>query len=135
MISPLTIDAPLSADLEQLGLEFFAEFYGGLVRRHPGNLEALSELAQVFTMLGRNNEGLAIDEQLVRALPESPLVRYNLACSLSLVGRSLEALDALERSIALGYDDIEHMLVDEDLLSLHKEVRFQRLLKRLSRPD
>lgn len=135
MISEITIDAPLGAELEQLGLEFYAEFWGGLVRRHPENLEALSELAQVYTMLGRHEEGLAIDERLVRALPDSHLVRYNLACSLALVGRSLEALDALERAVALGYDDLDHMLIDEDLMGLHSEVRFQRLVKRLSPSD
>jgi Flp pilus assembly protein TadD len=135
MITPITIDAPLGAELERLGLEFLADFYGGLVGRHPENLEALSELAQVFTTLGRHTEGLAIDEELARALPESPIVRYNLACSLCLVGRSLEALDALERAVSLGYDDAEHLTLDEDLLALHKEVRFKRLLKKLSPLD
>ena len=135
MISPITIDAPLGAELERLGIEFLADFFGGIVARHPGNLEALSELAQAFTLLGRHEEGLAVDEQLVRALPDSPIVRYNLACSLCLVGRGLEALDALERAVSLGYADVEHLLLDQDLASLHKEVRFQRVLKRLSPPD
>lgn len=131
MILPLTIDEPLGAELHTLGLGFLAEFFQGVVQRHPDNLEALSELAQVLTSLGRHAEGLLIDERLVRALPDSAIVRYNFACSLALTGRPLEALDALERAISLGYDDPEHLVADEDLVGLRKELRFQRLVKRL----
>lgn len=135
MVTPLNLSKPLKAELDRLGTEFLADFFGGIVARHPGDLEALSELAQVYTVLGRHQEGLAIDEELVRALPESSIVQYNFACSLCLVGRSIEALDALERSVALGYDDAEHLEQDEDLAPLRQEMRFQRVLEKLSQLD
>ncbi len=87
------IDHPLSSRLERLSLEFQAAFLGAESRRHPENLEALSELAHVLTRLGRYAEGLEADERLARAMPENALVQYNLACSLCLSGRHLEALD------------------------------------------
>jgi len=131
MIQPLTIDESLGAEFHSLGLEFLVDFLQGVVSRHPDNLATLSELAQLLTELGRHEEGLVVDERLVRALPESSIVRYNLACSLALMGRPLEALDALERATSLGYDDPEHLVADEDLVCLRKELRFQRLVKRL----
>ncbi len=131
MASPITIDAPLSAELHSLGLEFLADFFKGVVDRQPDNLEALSELAQVLTTLGRHAEGLVIDESLARAIPDSPIVRYNLACSLCLTGRALEALDELERAVFLGYNDHKHLLADEDLACLRKELRFKRIVERL----
>ena len=60
------------------------------------------------------------------------MVRYNLACSLCLNGRLLEALDTLEEAAQLGYDDAAHMLLDEDLAALRKEQRFQRLAHRIA---
>jgi len=122
----------LAGELERIGLEFQADFFAGVVERFPENLEALGELALHLTLLGRVEEGLAIDERLVRAAPEDPMVRYNLACSLCLNGRLLEALDTLEEAAQLGYDDAAHMLLDEDLAALRKEQRFQRLAHRIA---
>lgn len=125
------IDQSLSARLERLGHEFQAEFLGAAVRRSPGNLVALSELAHVLTRLGRHAEGLEADERLARALPEDPLVHYNLACSLCLAGRQLEALDTLDLAVELGYDDPAHLAEDEDLAALRGTPRFAALLRRL----
>lgn len=131
MPQEITIDQPLAARLERLGLEFQAGFLGAELVRHPENLEALSDLAHLLTLLGRHAEGLEADERLAKALPDNPLVHFNHACSLCLSGRLLEALDTLEHSIELGYDDPDHMAEDEDLLPLRAEPRFQRLLHKL----
>ena len=125
------IDHPLAARLDRLGLEFQASFLGAEVQRHPENLEALADLAHALTRLGRHAEGLEADERLTRAMPDNPLVQYNLACSLCLSGRFLEALDTLELAASLGYDDPGHMAEDEDLAALRAEPRFERLLRRL----
>lgn len=122
----------LAAELKVIGTEFQADFYAGVVERFPDNLEALGELAMNLTLLGRVDEGLEIDERLVKALPDDPMVRYNLACSLCLNGRPLEALDTLEEAAQLGYDDAAHMLLDEDLAALRKDQRFQRLAHRIA---
>ena len=67
--------------------------------------------------------------------PNDPTAHYNLGCSLALVGRVEEALDALEQAEDLGYDDAEHLLADEDLASLRGESRFRSLAERLSRHE
>ena len=130
--SPIPCHPRLAAELKRIGIEFSADFFAGVVERYPQNLDALGELALNLTQLGRYEEGLDVDERLVRAMPEDPLVRYNLACSLCLNGSGLEALDALEAAAELGYDDAAHMLLDEDLKVLRKEQRFQRLAHRIA---
>ena len=126
---------PLSStvldQLDRLGQEFLAGFYGRRVDRHPHDVEALVELGNLLTQLGRLEEGLVVDERLVALAPEDPTVRYNLACSLALLGKTELALSALERAHELGYDDPTHMLADADLASLRSEARFQRLVERL----
>jgi Flp pilus assembly protein TadD len=129
--APLGIDRRLRGELDRLGQEFLADILGREVERHPRNLSALADLAHVLTRLGRLEDGLAIDRRLVRLEPDNPTVHYNLACSLALLGRKEEALDALEAAVANGYDDVEHLLADEDLALLREERRFRGLAQKL----
>lgn len=117
--------------LDALGLEFLAGILEVELARHPENLAALIELGHVYTRAKRFESGLAVDQELARRAPEDPTVRYNLACSLALLGRSQEALDELERAIGLGYEDPEHLLADEDLASLRGEERFREIVRTL----
>jgi tetratricopeptide (TPR) repeat protein len=119
------------ARLEHAGREFLADILARETLRHPENAAALAELAHVLTRLGRLEEGLRADQALLRLVPDDPTVHYNLACSLALLERPDQALDALERAIDLGYDDPEHLLADEDLAGLRAERRFRELLRRL----
>jgi Flp pilus assembly protein TadD len=130
-----SLSPELEERLDRLGLEFVAEFLGRAVERHPDNVEALAELANLLTRLGRLEEGLAADERLVRLAPADPTAHYNLACSLALLSRAEAALDALERAVALGYRDARHLLDDEDLASLRATPRFHALVASLRAPE
>lgn len=129
---PLATDPALAGRLERLGLEFQTRFHEIALRHHGEDPELLAELGHALTRLGRYSEGLAVDHRLVARVPDNPTVHYNLACSLCLCGQRAEALDALERSVELGYDDGEHLLADDDLAALRDEPRFRDLLERLS---
>ncbi len=113
------------------GLEFEARFFDTVVRRCPENAEALAELGQALTRLERFEEGLEVDRQLVRLVPENEIAHYNLACSLTLCGQLDASMDALEAAIDLGYEDVDHLLTDEDLRALREEPRFRELVARL----
>jgi Flp pilus assembly protein TadD len=115
------------------GLEFQARFFGVVAQRYPRDPEALSELGHALTRLQRYEEGLAVDRQLVRMVPENETAHYNLACSLALCGRTDEALDTLAEAMRLGYDDLGHLLTDDDLTSLREEPRFRELTARIRR--
>lgn len=129
--SPLHLSPELEERLDLTGQEFLVDYLRLGSDRNPDNLVALAELAEVLTKLGRIEEGLDADLRLAALAPDDPMVLYNLACSLCLVGRLGESLDALERSVDLGYDDLAHMLQDEDLMGLNEEQRFQALAKRM----
>lgn len=127
----LGIDRQLREALDAVGREFLADILTRETERHPDNVAALADLAHVLTRLGRLEEGLLVDRRLVRLDPENPTAHYNLACSLALLGRAQEALDALYRAADNGYDDLEHLLEDPDLVGLRDEPRFRALSRRL----
>ena len=64
--------------------------------------------------------------------PADPIVFYNLACSYSLVGNIDSALQAIKKSLILGYADFSHLLEDPDLSNLRKHVGFEQLLERIA---
>jgi Flp pilus assembly protein TadD len=53
---------------------------------------------------------------------------YNKACARALDGKSNDALDLLEQSIAAGSVDVDHLRTDPDLVSLHADKRFDGLV-------
>jgi tetratricopeptide (TPR) repeat protein len=84
----------------------------------------------------------AIEEfrRVLEAQPANEIALYNLACAYALKfardgDQKLRetALDYLEASVAKGFDDVEHMLKDEDLASLRDEDRFKAIADGLRR--
>ncbi|MFZ4397854.1 MAG: tetratricopeptide repeat protein [Kiritimatiellia bacterium] len=63
-------------------------------------------------------------------LPENPVWRYNLACTLALQNQPAEALQALDEAISLGFRDEAMIAADEDLARLRQLPTFQGLLAR-----
>lgn len=95
----------------------------------PRHVDALKVLGNAYTAAKRYVDGLKIDKQLVEILPEDGTVHYNLACSYALLGLKDQAFEALKRALSLGYDDLEHLLQDEDLVGLRGDPRFKELLE------
>ncbi len=106
-------------------------FLEGVLRRCPGHLPTMEALGDLYTKLGRIDEGLVIDESLTRADPRNPTYAYNLACSLALTGQKEQAIAALNRAVHLGYDDLEWLLKDDDLDSIRKHPHFVLILVQL----
>lgn len=117
------------ADLVELG------FIEALVERLPEDAEVLKSLGDLYTRVGRYEDGLAIDQRMVKLCPEDPLVWYNFACSQALLNRRAPALKAIKRAIELGYDDAEWMRSDADLRSLRDERGFKKLLEKIAGED
>jgi hypothetical protein len=128
---PFVLAPETRSEIDRLGQEFLAGFYAAALERRPRSLELLAELAHAYAGLGRIAESLELDKALVAELPESPLARYNLACSLALSGAADDACSELERAIELGYRDVDHLLADDDLVALRGRTRFEELVQRL----
>jgi predicted Zn-dependent protease len=106
----------------------FLEAVRSRLPEHPAVIESLGCL---YTEMGRYQEGLRADRDMVRLQPHSELAWYNLACSLSLTGQADDAFAALAKAIALGYDDAEWMQSDDDFAPIRSDPRFARLLAQL----
>lgn len=123
------IDAP---GVDSLEFEALIPLYEQALASDAGDIVALAWLAHAYTAVGRHEDGLALDLRLTVLLPEDPTARYNLGCSYALLGRTEEALAALDEAVDAGYRDSAHMLADQDLASLRDLTRFKQILDRLA---
>jgi hypothetical protein len=115
-----------------LELAFDIEFFEGVQRRAPDYVQVLEILGSLYTRVGRIDDGLRIDQQLVKLRPDCPTAHYNLACSLCLKGRLSDSLRSLRRAALRGYRDVNWMLKDSDLQSLYKHPAFKALVAALT---
>lgn len=123
---PESVIAPLR---DRSQLEFDTEFYARVLDRHPDYIDVLRCQGELLTRQGQYQQGLEMDLRLVALLPDDEVALYNLACSLSLVGRLQESIETLRRAIECGYDDLEYFLLDSDLDNLRDEPEFLQLLE------
>ncbi len=107
-------------------------FFEALMVRMPQDAEILKAVADIYTRVGRYEDGLVVDQRLSSLCGDDPMVWYNLACSQALLRMSLPAMESLKRAVELGYDDAEWMKKDEDLRSLREERGFKTLLNKLT---
>jgi non-specific serine/threonine protein kinase len=98
----------------------------------PENARARMLLAGCYADLG--DVQLALEE-LEKALAYSPndaSLLMNAACTYGLLGRKVEALATLKKSVENGYRHADTILRDPDLASLHGEPEFEAIIKSLS---
>ena len=124
-------DSAARAAAEERARRIEVEFLEGVRARLPAHSAVVESLGCLYTEMGRYQDGLRADREMVQMEPDSPNAWYNLACSLSLTGQPDDAFAALEKAIALGYDDAEWMQDDDDFEPIKKDPRFARILAQL----
>ena len=112
-------------------LEFQMVFYEGILRQRPDFIDVLIVLGEIYTKKRLYEKGLKVDKKLSKLRPQSPIIHYNLACSFSLVGDTLNSFKAIKRAILLGYDDFIFMDSDPDLSNLRRDDRFTTFVKKI----
>ncbi len=117
----------------QEDLDFEISFYEDILNEKPDHVDALIALGDVYSKRGRHKEGLKIDQILAKLKPDDPVVHYNLACSYSLLKKSLLCLEALGKAIHLGYRDFTFMEEDPDLEFIRKNPYYRELLSRYTK--
>jgi tetratricopeptide (TPR) repeat protein len=110
------------------------DFLERVMARLPHDVDVLEALGDLYTRVGRYEDGLEVDRKLASLEPDDMTIWYNLACSLALLKRRDSALQALKRAVELGYTDHEWMRRDRDLDSLREDREFVSLLKKLTHP-
>ncbi|MBT5305389.1 MAG: hypothetical protein HN862_04020 [Candidatus Scalindua sp.] len=113
--------------------EFTIWFMEGVLEKYPTYVECLMYLGNAYTATGMYEKGLEADFKLSRLRPEDPLVYYNLACSLSLLGRLNKSLESLEKALDFGYDDLMYLENDSDLDNLRDEELYKVLITKLKK--
>lgn len=106
-------------------------FFEKLRKRLPSDTQILEILAGLYAKYGMDQQALLIDRKLARLSPSDPRARYNLACSLSLSGKTDEAIAALKEAIALGYNDAQWLEKDRDLKALRGLPEFANLIEQI----
>ncbi len=84
--------------------------------------------AFALAMEGDFEGALPLFEEMARRQPESFVPQYNIASAFAQLGRAEAALDALDRALELGFDDLAHLRHDPDLEPLRDTGRFQAII-------
>jgi protocatechuate 3,4-dioxygenase beta subunit/putative intracellular protease/amidase len=95
--------------------------------------ETLAALGRVQLQLKQAAKAAASYEKAIALGVHEFNTVYNLACAYALAGEKGKALTALEQTFGEGRGDIQHALLDPDLLSLRKEPRFRELFRKYPR--
>ena len=90
---------------------------------------APEEMGQAFAAYNAGDYELALEKQLivVEKQPENPVAHFNVGCFAARAGHADQAIEALERAIAINDGVKELIATDEDLDSLRQDERFQKL--------
>lgn len=122
--------APAAAD--RLQHDFELGFFRAALDYDPENVDLLVVLGDSYSKRGQIAESLEIDKRLIKLCPEEPTYMYNLACSHSLLGDLDQSYNALEKAIAMGYQNFDHIRNDADLENLRRDGRYRSLLAKLT---
>jgi len=101
------------------------------VEFHPDDSRALYMGANGLVALGEKERGLGWARRAREIAPDEPMLLYNLGCIYSLAGEIQEALDCLERAVALGLTQKGWYAHDSNLDALRAEPRFQEMMAKL----
>jgi hypothetical protein len=112
-----------------LGDDFQVAFLESILQHDPDNIEVLVQVGDLYTRRGLVEKSIAIDLRLVNLCPQEKVFHYNLACSYSLLNDADSALLALEKAFLLGYDDLEQIQSDADLVNVRRDSRFHYLVR------
>ncbi len=111
--------------------QFEIQFFESVLKRVPDYINVIEILGCLYTETGQIDNGLRMDQTLVKIKPNDPTAHYNLACSLALKGQIAQSIASLEDAIKLGYNDLEWLLQDDDIVSLHSDPKFKKLINKL----
>jgi len=101
-----------------------------IAQNEPAQLSDAQLETEAFSLAmdGDYEAALPLFEEMARRQPESFVPRYNIASSLAQLGRTDEALNALDRALELGFDELAHLKNDPDLDTLRDSDRFQAIV-------
>ncbi|MDR2806570.1 MAG: hypothetical protein LBB11_00200 [Puniceicoccales bacterium] len=110
-------------------MEFCIKFYESLYRRRKSDLLVIQILSNLYASSGDKRCSLKMDRRYVHLDPMNPIAYYNLACDLSMSGKTKEAIEALDTAFSLGYNDLQWLYDDVDLDPIRHHSKFKHLIE------
>jgi hypothetical protein len=100
-----------------------------VIEANPVNAGFWNQLANALYQSKDYRKSIAAYEKALELRNGFPSdAAYNIACCYALLGEKENALRWLEKSFELGYRHLAHAQTDSDLVSLHKDARFLRIV-------
>jgi TolB-like protein/Flp pilus assembly protein TadD len=96
--------------------------------QNPDDARARIFYASSLAKLGRKDDAIREGAMAVELSPGDPMMLYNCACLYATLREVEQALAALERAVASGYESFRWLAHDPDLDVLRGEPRFQALI-------
>jgi hypothetical protein len=107
--------------------------YEAVAKAEPSNGRARYRAGYAYISLKEYEKAAAAFAAATQLNFAPVLGNYHLACALARLGRSDEALAALDASVKAGFTNLTQLQSDEDLASLRGDARFAALVTSLQR--
>jgi serine/threonine protein kinase/Flp pilus assembly protein TadD len=75
-----------------------------------------------------SDESIRQLQTAVALRPGDPNILYNAACTYGILGRKAESLESLKKAVAAGYGNLNWAAKDSDLVCLHDDLEFRKLV-------
>lgn len=117
------------------------ELYQKIVAGNPYADRAWYNLARALYGEKKYAEAIpAYEKAFALGAGRPPDVLYDIACCQALLNKKTEAMTTLEKAMAKGFPDLEHIRTDEDLKILRDDPKFRELAamvdtKKMSRDE
>ena len=98
------------------------------LEQHPDDARACIMGASATANVGDEEKSAYYAARAMAVDPEDPMVLYNVACSFSILGKTRDALDALEKAVNFGWGDKGWLEHDSDLDPLRQDPRYIALV-------
>ncbi len=98
---------------------------------NPDDPRACIMGSAAYAQIGDAERAAFFASRAMAADPEDPMLLYNIACTYAVLGRTEDALNALEQAVDRGFGDKGWMQHDSDLDSLRTSPRYDALIQRL----
>jgi serine/threonine protein kinase/Flp pilus assembly protein TadD len=97
------------------------------LRKVPEDVRARMMIGIDYAIAGRTDDAMREVNLAIVLRPDEAMVLYNAACAYCVMNKIPEALDALRKAWAAGYQDANWTRRDPDLAPLHGHPEFERL--------
>ena len=88
--------------------------------------------ATALAMLGRGDEAVALQKNILANSDDVAGDQYNLACLYSLLNRKEEAVAALRAAVDAGYKNFYHISLDTDLVNIREGQGYKDILNSIT---